>query len=76
MRVEEADDVAAGFLARQGPRAVGLDGGGLAADVPHGAGAPDAPAPLADERPAFFDGDVARLSHLRNSPLRPGGPSL
>jgi hypothetical protein len=63
MRVEEADHVAAGFLARQGPRPVGLDGGGLAADVPDGAGPPDAPAPLADERPAFFDGNAEWPSH-------------
>jgi hypothetical protein len=53
--VEEADNVAAGFFAREGPGAVGVDGGYLAGDVADGAGPPDAAAAVAEEGPAFFD---------------------
>jgi hypothetical protein len=53
--VQEAGDVAAPFLALEGPGAVELDAGPVAAGTPHAPAVPDPAAPLAQERPALFD---------------------
>jgi hypothetical protein len=63
VRVQEPDDVAAGFFARQCARAVGGDGCRLAGAVADAAGAPDATLVLTDERPAFLASSV--VSHHR-----------
>jgi hypothetical protein len=55
VRVEEADNIALRFFAREDPAGIRLDARDFSNAVAHQSRAPLAPAMIADQDPAFLD---------------------